>query len=368
MGKVIKYPKKPKSRLNGSSLDNSTPLPVMASIEANQNGKLADTIETWSEADLNLHRRLLQKLISDNEFPQAKIVAKHLTDLQPDDSYAWYLRGVVLLALSDPERAEPCLLRSIEIAGSADGWDCYNMSRSRLLMGDLEGAADWCSRAIKLDPDKPPFRWKLIDIYSIQGDLAAAIAVGKVALTNTAEASDEVRTRLTLANLYLSTSAFDESADQLNEALKLDERNSELWSMLGRCMSRQNRWEAAMEAFQRAAEIDPHDATILYNIGDAFLGLGEPEKAVGPLRQAVRLQPDYSLAYYDLSLAFFELKNYQEAETSARAALRDDPDMAFQLSNLGLGATDNLGLALMNQGRMEEAEACFKLNLGLVEL
>jgi len=67
-----------------------------------------------------------------------------------------------------------------------------------------------------------------------------------------------------------------------------------------------------MEAFQSAAEIDPHDATILYNIGDAFLGLGQPEKAVEPLRQAVRLQHDYSLAHYDLSLAFIELKNYQE--------------------------------------------------------
>lgn len=50
---------------------------------------------------------------------------------------------------------------------------------------------------------------------------------------------------------------------------------------------------------------------------------------------------------------------------AARAALRDDPEMGFQCSNLGMGATENLGLALMNQGRMEEAEACFRLNLQL---
>jgi tetratricopeptide (TPR) repeat protein len=313
----------------------------------------------------NLHRQLLQKLMADEEFAQAKIVAKHLTVLQPDDPYAWYLWGSALLALSDPEHAEPCLLRSMEIAG-VDCWDCYQMSCARLLQEDLEGAVDWCRRAVKLGPDKPSFRWKLMDIYAIQGDLKAAIRVGKKALTKTTEISDEVSTRLTLANLYLSMSAFDESEEQLNEALKLDAGNSELWSMLGRCMSRQNRWEAAMEAFQNAAEIDPHDATILYNIGDAFLGLGQPEKAVEPLRQAVRLQHDYSLAHYDLSLAFIELKNYEEAEASARAALRDDQGMEFQLSNLGMGATDNLGLALMNQGRMKEAEACFRRNLGLV--
>jgi tetratricopeptide (TPR) repeat protein len=104
----------------------------------------------------------------------------------------------------------------------------------------------------------------------------------------------------------------------------------------------------------------------LYNIGDAFLGLGQPEKAVGPLLQAVRLRHDYSLAHYDLSLAFLELRKYPEAEAAGRAALRDDPEMAFQLSNLGMGATENLGIALMNQGQMDEAEACFRRNLGLL--
>ena len=136
--------------------------------------------------------------------------------------------------------------------------------------------------------------------------------------------------------------------------------------MLGHCLSRQHKTKESLKAFQRAAEIDPDDPNNLYNIGDAFLGLGQPEKAVDPLLQAVQLKHDYSLAHYDLSLAFLRLKKYQEAEMSARAALRDDPEMAFQWSNLGMGATGNLGLALMNQGRMEEAEACFRRNLGLV--
>lgn len=320
---------------------------------------------SWSEADLNLHRQLLQKLMTDGEFAQANIVAKHLNDLQPDDPYAWYLRGFALLALSDPEHAEPCLLRSMELAGE-DCWDCYQMSCVRLLLGDLEGAVEWCSRAVKLDPDKPSFRWKLMEIYAIRGDLDAAIAVGKEALTKTAEPSDEVRTRLTLANLYLSMSAFAESAELLKKALKLDTGNSELWFALGQCLSRQGKAKEALKAFQRAAEIDPNDPDTLYNIGDAFLSLGKPDRAVDPLLQAVRLKHNFSLAHYDLSLAFFELKKYREAETSARAALRDDPDMAFQWSNVGMGATGNLGIALINQGQMEEAEVCFRRNLALL--
>jgi len=326
---------------------------------------LTDAGGFWSESDLNLHRQLLQKLMADGEFAQAKIVAKHLTDLQPNDPYAWYLRGFALLALSDPKHAESCLLRSMKIAG-VNCWDCYHMSCARLLLGDLEGAVEWCSKAVNLDPDKPSFRWKLMEIYAILGDMEAAIAVGKEALTKIAETSDEVRTHLTLANLYLSTSAFDESAEQLKEALKLDTGNSELWFALGQCYSRQGKTKDSLKAFQRAAKIDPNHPEIMYNIGDVFLSLGKPDRAVDPLLQAVRLKHDFSLAHYDLSLAFFELKKYQKAEMSARAALRDDPDMAFQRSNLGMGATTNLGLALMNQGQMDEAEVCFRRNLGLV--
>jgi tetratricopeptide (TPR) repeat protein len=324
-----------------------------------------DELESWSDTDLNLYRQLLYKLMADGEFSQAKIVAKHLTDLQSDDVYAWAMQGIALLALSDPKHAELCLLKSIEI-NDADSWVCYHMSEARLMMGDLEGALDWCRQAITLDPEKPPFYWRLMEIHSSRGDTETAIAVGKKALIKATETPDEVKTRLKLANLYLSMSSFDESSEQLNEALKLGNNNSEIWSTLGRCLSRQNKWQEALRAFLNAAVINPHDFDTLYNIGDAYLGLRDPEKAVKYLKQAVLLKHDFSLAHYDLSLAYLELKQYQEAEASAQAALRDDPQMAFQWSNLGMGSTGNLGLALMNQQRMEEAEACFRRNLILI--
>jgi tetratricopeptide (TPR) repeat protein len=302
--------------------------------------------------------------MSRGECAQARIIARHLTDLQPGDAYAWYLRGVVFLELSEPEQAEPCLLKSMEIQ-ETDGWDCYQMSRVRLLLGDLQGAVDWCSRAMTLEPDKPPFTWQLMKIQSIRGDLDAAIAVGIEALSKMGETDETIRTRLMLAKLYISTSAFDEAVAQLQEALKLKDSHVELWSTLGHCLSRQNKTAEALKVFQIAAEIAPNDPNNLYNIADAYLGLGQPNMAIGPLLYAVQLKHDFSLAHYDLSLAYLMMMKYHESEMAARAALRDDPEMEFQRSNRGMGATENLGLALMNQGRLEEAEACFRRNLGL---
>jgi len=322
--------------------------------------------EDWSESDIGLHRQLLQKLIVDEEFGQARIVAKHLTDLQPDDAIAWHLQGVALLRLSDPDSAEACLLKSIEIAGDADEWDCCQMSGVKFLRGELEAAIDWCRRAVEMEPDKLSFQWKLMKLCRAGERLDDAVAVGREALRRATEADDEIKTRGMLANLHLCMSAFDEAEEQLSAALKLYPGNPQLWLTLGRCFSRQNRQEEALTAFRHAAEIESQDAVILYNIGDAYLGLGRPEEALEPLLRAVRLDPDYRLAHYDLSLAFFELKRYPEAEAESRAALRDDPEMAVQGSNLGLGATGNLGITLLDQGRMEEAEACFRRNLDQV--
>jgi len=364
MGKVIQYTNKPKRRRKGVPSDNAASAPP-ASSKTKGKRRPAEAIGTWSKADLDLHRQLLLKLMREGEFSEAKIVAKHLTDLQPEDSYAWYLRGTALLELSDPEQAEPCLLRSIELAGT-DGFDCYQMSRARLLQGDLEGAVDWGRRALELAPKNPAFHRHMSNIHAIRGDLDAAIAAAKEALPKMVEKYDRVAARLDLANLYISTSDFDEAKIQLKAALKLEPDNAELWSKFGHCLSRQHKTEEALNSFLRAAEIEPDDARHQYNIGDAYLGLDKPEEALKPLLRAVRLDNDYSLAHYDLSLAYLDLKQYPEAEAAAGAALRDDPEMEVQRTNLGIGATENLGVALMNQGRLEEAEACFRRNLRMI--
>jgi len=108
------------------------------------------------------------------------------------------------------------------------------------------------------------------------------------------------------------------------------------------------------------APVSEEGLSYLYQkVGDDFLGLDAAAEAIPYLERAVRLNPDFALAHYDLSLAYFMLGRYREGAEAAKAALRDDPEMKYQRSNLGQGAMGNLGLCLMNQGKLEEAVACF---------
>jgi tetratricopeptide (TPR) repeat protein len=88
--------------------------------------------------------------------------------------------------------------------------------------------------------------------------------------------------------------------------------------------------------------------------------------AVPVLLRAVERRPDFPLAQYDLGLAFIMLRKYEEGAAASRAALEDDPQMKLQQSNLGVGATSNLGMCLTNLGRFEEAVECLERGLRVV--
>jgi tetratricopeptide (TPR) repeat protein len=362
MGEIIQYKNK------SISGDPACPPYNPISLGGNEQPVLNDKTDSWSEKDINSHRRLLAKLLRNDEYRMAKIVAKHLTELQPEDANAWYHLAIAHLELMEPEQAESCILRSKEISGTMDALDCHKMARIRQLQGNLEEAVKWCQKAMAIDPGNAYFRWYLIEIHSMRNDLESAIHVAQEALTKLVGTQEEARARVTLAKLFLSTSAFDQAEGQLKEALRLDSQSSRLWSMLGDCLSKQKKLTGALDAYRKAADIDPGNPHKLYDIGDAYLALGRHEEAIKPLKQVIQLKHDYPVAHYDLSLAYLGLKKYQESEASARSALRYDEDTTYKRVSLGMAATEHLGIALTKQGRFEEAEECFRQNLAKVKL
>ena len=119
MGKVIRYTNKDKEGARGFVFRVNPHRRHRRNPRRQSEGKTSKIrLQRGAKRILNLHKLLLLDLMDKEEFAQAKIVAKHLTDLQPEEPYAWYLRGVALLDLSDPEQAEPCLLKSMEIQGT----------------------------------------------------------------------------------------------------------------------------------------------------------------------------------------------------------------------------------------------------------
>jgi hypothetical protein len=97
---------------------------------------------------------------------------------------------------------------------------------------------------------------------------------------------------------------------------------------IGRCYQEQGDYRAALEYFERAAQIDPFDFHAINNIGLCYLNLGRFEDAAAFAQRAVDMQPDCLPAYDNLSMSSLALHKFgvgwDYAEMSIGSPKRDE--------------------------------------------
>lgn len=307
--------------------------------------------------------QLARQLLAGKSFRQAVVVARTITRLAPNDPQGWFLTGSAHLGMGEAAEARICLENAIQRDGTRLQY-CQSMAQLNMQLGEMKEAMDWCEQGLALERNSKDLYRMLGLAKACAGDLEGACeCLEKCVSLDPGDAS----ARAELGTLYTRRNSYELAIEQYLAALRTGttSQSASLWANLGHCYSRQGNLSEAVEAFRNAVAFEPKDAGYLYNLGDALLAIGQPAKAVPALLGAVSLRPDYPLAQYDLGLAFFGLGRYEEGAVASEAALANDPEMKVQQSNLGIGATNNLGLCLNNQGRHEDALACFERNLQL---
>jgi Flp pilus assembly protein TadD len=105
---------------------------------------------------------------------------------------------------------------------------------------------------------------------------------------------------------------FDKAANVAREALELDPRNSDAFSVLGVALARLGRLDEATEAFQRAVQQGPYVARNYYNLAMHFYGMGNKKDALSMCQEAVRCDGKHRAA--------LELIRKLESETHVEVA------------------------------------------------
>jgi protein O-GlcNAc transferase len=106
------------------------------------------------------------------------------------------------------------------------------------------------------------------------------------------------------------------------------------WQLLGGALQMQGK--AALAAFQKVAELSPHDTGAHFNLGVAFKSAGQLEQAATSYRRALVLKSDYVEALSNLGNALQDLGQFDEAVKSYRWALVIQPmatDIHYSLGN-----------------------------------
>jgi tetratricopeptide (TPR) repeat protein len=178
----------------------------------------------------------------------------------------------------------------------------------------------------------------------------------------------------------------------LRRAAELLPHDAEALRNLGAALHDQGQWAAALDSLRQALAIEPDDADALVDAADALRGLGRAREAVPLYQRALLLSPQLPEAQNNLGNAFLELGEYADAVGRYQRALGLKPQDAQILCNLSnalrqLGRLDeaaatsrraialdpglsiahnNLGLALAALGRREQAVASYRQALQLV--
>ncbi len=184
-----------------------------------------------------------------------------------------------------------------------------------------------------------------------------------------------------LAEVYLKKNDPARAREYVDRALELDPGMTAAYNMKGNILRLSGKLEEAIRNYQQALELNPKNEKALYNLGLVAADLKRPAEAREYFLKAIEADPMLAEAYAGLGLSYLQEKNWDEAirqlrragelgyrspvlnvnlsyaylnkkdwpkaEAQARQAIQQQPDLAT--------AYNNLGIALAQQNRLEEA-------------
>ena len=140
---------------------------------------------------------------------------------------------------------------------------------------------------------------------------------------------------------------FEEAVQAFDRAIQLNPDNAEAHSNRGVALQRQGRLEEAVQSIDRAIQLNPDYAEAYSNRGVALQELGQLNEAVVCYERAIQLKPDYANTHCNRGAALKELGQLKQAVEGYDRAIQLKPDYAEAYSNRGA--------ALQELGQLKEA-------------
>jgi len=143
------------------------------------------------------------------------------------------------------------------------------------------------------------------------------------------------------------------SADKwLTLALQWDPSNAEAWYYLGRAKYNENRFEEAIQAFQKCLELHPRHVLAGDGLGLSYSGLNRSAEAIASLQNAISWQENSDQKTPEPLIDLGDLFNQQARFEEALPILQK----AVAIAPRNIRAHETLGKTFLNLNRLLEAQ------------
>ncbi len=328
------------------------------------------------------------RYLSEGNLKLAEVEFKTAVELSHDYIEAYNNLGIVTKKTGDLRNSILYFEKAVELDKNyADAYS--HLSMVYLDLGNLSKALSLGKIAVKKGATKPITHYNLALVY-----LAKTNATPEKNYDEEAEKQLKTATELnpnmfeahlTLARLYKRQKRFELAAIRYRLAIENHPFDPKIWTELGQVfqamgdpakaenafrkaieitrgaavasnphtqlgleMMQRQEYTKAIEELKKAIKIDPKSEVAHYQLGTAYLNLGDIQKskgkkssgyyksAISPLKSALKLNPHMADASYNLGLAYYKLGNTTQAKKEWIHTLSINQNHARTLYNLGI--------------------------------
>ena len=311
----------------------------------------------------NAHLNLGVALYKADRFDDGLTASRTALQQRPESADALANVGFGLVHFDRFAQAEPLLRRALELdprntaAHQSLGEAFRELGRAARERGQLDIAAGHFRQASRLDPqDAEPLLELAFLLRSQQRHDEADAVFSRIRDFD----PDDPETLHAIAESFRAEGHLDHAIANYHAAIRMDEEFAPAHAGLGLVLLQAQRYAAAVDATERALELEPElpDAgSLQVFIGRSWQELGDPSVALQWFERAVRIDALNPKALEPLAMAYFKERRYEEALSLYRTLEEIRPDSAR--------ARSNVGAALYHLGRLQEALQSFERALAL---
>jgi len=284
---------------------------------------------------------------------------------EPNHPDANHNLGVLIVGAGKPELSLPHFKTALESNPNQTQY-CLSMIDAYIKVRQFDNASkllqqiqnngvkgeklDQLGRQLELEKNSPTTKQMkaLIALYD-QGHLENLIKRANSLLKQFPQ-SIALHNILGAANAGLQR--FEAAIESYQRAIKIDPYFANAHNNLGIALQDSGTLPEAILSFKQATKIDPGYAEAHSNLGVALQRQGDLNGAIASCYRAAEIKPDFAANHYNLGNALLENGNLTEAIESYNQSLKIQPDLAE--------AHSNLGIALLDSGNLPKAIESFK--------
>ncbi len=190
-------------------------------------------------------------------------------------------------AVGAPDLADKHFRRRLEV-DSACASSCYNLGEIQCNRRDLDSAAYFYTRAIRIEPQNPFYLYRLADVEDKRGRLQNALGYIMQSVTLHPD-HPAIQTK---AGVILSKSGhLDRALQHFRAAIAIDRRGQSPVMNMGIIFAYRNEYDSAYFYLTRAKQMQPDNPLIYEPLVKTTIALGKLEEARSACEILARLKP-----------------------------------------------------------------------------